>query len=105
MALRNAPLLTYLVLLLSLFHVSVASVIIVRQSTSTTINSTDCTSYARTANLSTVGANSTYRAAWLRSAPMGVHMAARILDKESAKLPALQIDDQLNGRCGNLTTI
>jgi hypothetical protein len=101
MLFRGAPsLLTYLVLLLSLFHVSVSSAIISRQS-----NTIDCTDYSRIANLTTVSNNSTYRAAFLRSAPMGTFKAASILDQDALKLPALQLDSQLNGQCGNLTSI
>ena len=100
-------LLTYLPLLLTLFHVSIASQMMPRQSPNagTTIDSAGCTNYARIANLSTVGSNSTYRAAFLRSAPMGTLRAASILDGDIASLPALQMDGQLNGQCGNLTTI
>jgi hypothetical protein len=91
MASLTALLLTYLVLLLSLLYVSDAFVIIARQSTSvgTTIQIDDCTNYARIANLSTVASNTTYRAAWIRSAPMGTLMAASILDKETVQLPAV----------------
>lgn len=107
MASLKTSFLTYLVLVLSLFNITVASAILPRQSpsASTTISSADCTSYARTANVSVVGSNSTLRGAFLRSAPMGTFMAASILDKEIVNLPALQMDSELNGQCGNLTTI
>lgn len=36
---------------------------------------------------------------------MGTFKAASIVDKDSLKLMALQMDSQLNGECGNLTTI
>lgn len=103
----NTPLLTYLALLLLFFNVSTASTIVLRQTTGseTTVDSTNCTSYARTANLTVVSNNSTFRAAFLRSAPMGVSFAATILDKAALQLPALQFDSQLNAQCGNLTTV
>jgi hypothetical protein len=107
MASLTASLLTYLVLLLSLLYVSDAFIIIARQNASagTTVQIDDCTNYARIANLSTVASNTTYRAAWIRSAPMGTLMAASILDKETVQLPAVQLDSQLNKQCGNLATI
>lgn len=97
--------LTYFLLFLSLFQASLALGNEPRQSSSAaTTDFTACTNYARTANLSVVGLNSTYRAAFLRSAPMGVSFAATILDKGIAALPALQTDTKLNEQCGNFTT-
>jgi hypothetical protein len=106
MASFNAPLRIFLIFL-SLFYVSLASDIMPRQSPSAdaTIAPTNCLDYSRIANLTTVSNNATYRAAFLRSANMGTLKAAKTLDRDAAKLMALQLDSQLNGQCGNLTTI
>jgi hypothetical protein len=90
-----------LLILLTLFTITTASTITLRQTTP----STNCTTYARTANLTIISNNSTFRAAFLQSAPMGVSYAATILDEATLQLPALQFDEQLNSQCGNLTTV
>lgn len=64
-----------------------------------------CENYSKVANLSTIGLNSTYRAAFLRSAPMGTDAASSILDTQSPKLTAMMFDTNLNAQCGNLSTI
>lgn len=103
-------LLTNILLLLSLFHTAViaapdkyAAVLAVRQTSAPT--DPQCIDYARTANLSTIGANSTYRSAFLQASPVGTMFEAKILDAATLKLPALTRDEALNQACGNLTTI
>lgn len=91
-----------LLILLTLLTITTASTITLRQTTTT---STNCTTYARTANLTVISNNSTFRAAFLQSVPMGVSYAATILDEATLQLPALQFDEQLNSQCGNLTTV
>ncbi|KAI0601042.1 hypothetical protein F4775DRAFT_478072 [Biscogniauxia sp. FL1348] len=64
-----------------------------------------CVDYATVANLTTVGLNSTYRAAFQRSAPMGTDAASGIVDGPAARLPAMAADARLNAQCGNLTQV
>ncbi|KAK6079505.1 hypothetical protein SCUP234_05674 [Seiridium cupressi] len=64
-----------------------------------------CENYSKVANLSVIGLNSTYRAAFLRSAPMGTDAASSILDTESPKLMGMMLDKNLNAQCGNLSAI
>ncbi|KAI1502154.1 hypothetical protein F5X99DRAFT_168968 [Biscogniauxia marginata] len=64
-----------------------------------------CMDYAMVANLTTVGLNSTYRAAFQRSAPMGTDAASGIMDGPAARLPAMMADAGLNAQCGNLTAV
>jgi hypothetical protein len=100
-----------LVLLLStLFHTAVLAapdkdpaVIALRQ----TSNLADprCFDYSRTANLSTIGANSTYRSAFLQASRVGTHINGVMLNAAIQKLPSLTRDPALNRACGNLTTI
>ncbi|ETS73059.1 hypothetical protein PFICI_15234 [Pestalotiopsis fici W106-1] len=100
-----------LVLLLSIFQVAAAAsdmvrVLTPRQSPSAnTLLNPICENYSKVANLSVIGLNSTYRAAFLRSAPMGTDAASSILDTQSPKFPAMMMDQNLNAQCGNLSTI
>ncbi|KAI1846298.1 hypothetical protein JX265_010885 [Neoarthrinium moseri] len=64
-----------------------------------------CQNYAQVANRSVVGLNSTYRAAFLRSSPMGTDAASSILDTQSPKFMGLMMDVNLNQQCGNLSEI
>ncbi|KAF2189124.1 hypothetical protein K469DRAFT_563005 [Zopfia rhizophila CBS 207.26] len=98
------------IILLSLFHTAViaapdkyAAVLTVRQTSAPT--DPQCLDYARTANLSTIGANSTYRSAFLQASPVGTIFNAQMLNAAILKLPALTGDEALNQACGNLTTI
>ncbi|KAI1377921.1 hypothetical protein F4677DRAFT_413903 [Hypoxylon crocopeplum] len=100
-----------LVLLLSICNIAVAQVdgtdaLAPRQSPSANAASLqNCQTYARVANLSTVALNSTLRAAFLRSAPMGTFAAISILDTEKPKIMEMMMDAQLNQACGNLTQV
>ncbi|KAK7755636.1 hypothetical protein SLS62_002246 [Diatrype stigma] len=118
---------TLLVLALSIFHVSIASTVAdvdvanalppaltPRQSAGgaagaaadpAAASSPACQEYAIVANLSTVGLTPDYRAAWLRSSPLGTDAASSILDTQSPKLDAMKFDAALNAQCGNLTTV
>lgn len=106
MASSNSLLRIFL-LFLSLFHVTMAAGIMPRQSPTAdaAVGPTSCGDYSRIANLTTVAKNTTYRAAFMRSANMGTLKAAHTLDKEASLLMGLQMDAQLNEQCGNLTTI
>jgi hypothetical protein len=99
------------ILLLSFFHISALAapdkfpaVIGVRQ-TASTPNDPLCLDYSITANLSTIGANSTYRSAFLQASPLGNFPNAKMLNAAIAKLPKLTRDVGLNKACGNLTTV
>ncbi|KAF2009251.1 hypothetical protein BU24DRAFT_314058, partial [Aaosphaeria arxii CBS 175.79] len=72
---------------------------------STGSNAPECLLYARTANLSTVGTNSTYRATFLQMSPIGAIHNARMFTAAMDALPSMTADAQLNTLCGNWTTI
>ncbi|KAI0815778.1 hypothetical protein GGR55DRAFT_675392 [Xylaria sp. FL0064] len=107
-----------LMLVLSLFYVSMASAAVVqfraplapRQSPAATLAipaslPVSCADYSRIANLSTIALNSTLRGAFLRSSSLGTFPAAAILDAESPKLMDLEFNVALNQQCGNLTAL
>lgn len=99
-----------LLLLLSALQLVAAAdfvqVLAPRQSASAnTLLNPICENYSKVANLSTIGLNSTYRGAFLRSAPMGTDAASSILDTQSPKLMAMKFDVNLNAQCGNLSAI
>lgn len=105
-----------LVLLVSVFHITAAAAIEARMDgvhdlaprqspNANALISPICQAYGMIANLSTIGLNSTYRAAFLRSAPMGTDAASSILDTQSPKLPAVMMDVTLNQQCGNLSQV
>ncbi|KAK2779061.1 hypothetical protein CKAH01_11481 [Colletotrichum kahawae] len=64
-----------------------------------------CAEYSRIANLSTVGANSTYRATFFAASPNGNQYNAEVLDTAILKLPTVIMDQALNTACGNLTAL
>ncbi|KAG9247837.1 hypothetical protein BJ878DRAFT_129254 [Calycina marina] len=64
-----------------------------------------CAEYASIANLSSISANSTIRAAYLQASPLGTDPTRAPLDQAELKEPSLIFDAELNTRCGNLTTI
>jgi hypothetical protein len=89
-----------------------AALLVARQNTDTTAGTAttantvvSCASYSSIANLSTISSNSTYRAAFLRSSPDGVHFSAGLLNDAQALLPPLIFDETLNSQCGNSTAI
>jgi hypothetical protein len=64
-----------------------------------------CLDYEVTANMSTIGANSSYRTVFMQKAPVGTIITARMLNAAMAKLPALTADQMLNNACTNKTAI
>lgn len=109
-----SPLLHYLCLFLSLLSVRAAAIdagsdgIVVRQAPGGGGNIptvVSCEEYARIANLTIIGLNSTYRAAFLRSGPFGTDTMSGMVDQAAAKLPPLTMDPTLNQQCGNSTAI
>ncbi|TAQ84479.1 hypothetical protein B7494_g7201 [Chlorociboria aeruginascens] len=99
--------LSYSLVLLSLFLTSIhasadAIPAIARLRRQTT---TSCADYSTIANLSTIGLNSTFRAAFLQASPQGTDATAAILNKAEAQLPDVIDDATLNTQCGNLTAL
>jgi hypothetical protein len=96
---------------LSLFQIALAAAIVrdaslqLRQTGAPPAAPVTCLDYGSIANLSTIGLNSTYRAAYLQAAPDGSEHTAALLNNAEAKLPPLTKDEALNQQCGNLTTI
>jgi hypothetical protein len=78
-----------------------------RQSPSATggVISPACQDYAIAANYSTIGQNSTLRAAFLRSVSMGTNAAVATLDSQTLRLPSLLGNNALNQECGNLVRV
>ncbi|KAI6085146.1 hypothetical protein F4821DRAFT_241256 [Hypoxylon rubiginosum] len=105
----RTPFFNLLVLLLSICNVAVAQAddaLAPRQSPSAAaLASPLCQNYATVANISTVALNSTLRAAYIRSAPVGTFTSIKILDAEKPKIMALMMDAQLNQQCGNLSQV
>lgn len=64
-----------------------------------------CAEYSRIANLTIIGKNSTYRAAFLRSGPFGTDQMSGMVDQAAPLLPPLTLDKTLNQQCGNSTAI
>lgn len=103
-----------LLVLVSALHLALASPeiipaagLVVRQTTTTTTTTQadPCRDYSMTANMSTIGTNITYRAAFLKKSPVGTIPNSRMLNAAMLKLPKLTADVQLNAQCGNLTTV
>ncbi|OAL39345.1 hypothetical protein AYO20_01215 [Fonsecaea nubica] len=64
-----------------------------------------CSEYSTIANLSIVGANATYRSAYLQASPQGHDPASAPLDSAIPKLPSFQFNATINTECGNLTEV
>lgn len=77
----------------------------VRQVSATPSQADVCLDYERTANMSTIGANGTYRTVLLQKSSTGTIYNARMMDAAIAKLPKLTADESLNSACGNWTEI
>ncbi|KAH8897874.1 hypothetical protein GQ53DRAFT_452660 [Thozetella sp. PMI_491] len=99
-------------LLFSVFHAASAELIKIRQTTSTGTTSgvdnsamLNCNAYSTIANLSTISANSTYRAAFMRSSTDGTYKSVTMLNNAQAALPALKFNVALNQQCGNASEI
>jgi len=76
-----------------------------RQVSATPTQAELCLDYERTANLSTIGKNGSYRTVLMQKANVGTIYSARMMDAAIAKLPALTADRLLNAACGNWTQI
>jgi hypothetical protein len=73
---------------------------------SVTPSQTDlCLDYERTANMSTIGANSSYRTVLMQKLNVGTMFSARMMDAAISKLPPLTVNKDLNDKCGNWTQI
>lgn len=80
--------------------------IAIRQTAGTPLNQNQaCAQYSMVANLSVIGANSSYRAAFLESSPDGTLVNAALLNKAIAANTALALDPALNQACGNSTAL
>lgn len=105
-------LLAALFVLLSALHLAVAAPgdsvlpaakLVVRQATANP--PVTCAEYSTIANLSVIGTNSSYRAAFLQKSPTGTLANAAMFKQAQLKLPALTADAALNRQCGNLTQV
>jgi len=110
MSWRTLPLQRFIIAL-SLFQIAFTAAIAqdaslqLRQNSAPTGTLVTCLDYSTIANLSTIGLNSTYRAAYLKAAPDGTDHSVKLLNDAEAKLPPLTQNEALNQQCGNLTTI
>jgi hypothetical protein len=77
----------------------------VRQTSVTPSQDQVCFDYQWTANMSTIGANGTYRTVLLQKSNVGTIYNARMMDAAIKKLPALTANKDLNDNCGNWTAI
>lgn len=66
-----------------------------------------CQEYATIANLSTIAANSTFRAAFIKASPEGTVQSENILTNAQNQAANMHLinDTALNQQCGNLTDI
>lgn len=101
---------TTIILLLSAWCTAVAAglnvpaiVLTARQASAST--DPQCINYSRTANLSTIALNSTYRSAFLQASPDGTMDNQFMLTAASKAVISLISDQNLNQACGNLTAI
>lgn len=102
-----SPLSTSLILLLSAFCSLALSIepLKVESLPLVTRQETSCLQYSTVANLSTIGTNSTFRAAFLQAGPWGTNQAQGILDGATKTLLKLVDDPTVNQQCGNLTAL
>ncbi|KAF2844651.1 hypothetical protein T440DRAFT_473202 [Plenodomus tracheiphilus IPT5] len=108
-----AALFANLLVLLSVFHLAAAAPELqypaakleMRQVSATPSQADLCLDYERTATMSTVGANSSYRTVLMQKSNVGTIFNARMMDAAIKKLPALTADQTLNTVCGNWTEI
>jgi hypothetical protein len=106
----HSSLLANMILLLSILGFVTASQIPgakleVRQVPATPSQAELCIDYEWTANMSTIGANSSYRTVLLQKSNVGTIANARMMDAAIKKLPALTVDPMLNAACGNKTAL
>lgn len=109
----HCQLIAKVILLLSVFHLVAAAPehkfpaakLEVRQASATPSQAELCLDYERTANMSTIGANGSYRTVLLQKSNVGTIFNARMMDAAIVKLPKLTADTMLNTVCGNWTEI
>lgn len=103
-----------ILLILALFHTAVlagpeqqdvAAPLLVPRQQAVFNGAPECLDYARIANISTVGLNSTLRSAYLQSSTTGTLYDKRMFTDASLKLPALTANVTLNALCQNWTAI
>lgn len=107
----HSSLLANLLLLLSVFHLVAAASeeavpaanIEARQNPAARLP--ECLDYEWTANMSTIGANGSYRTVLLQKSNVGTIYNARMMDAAIKKLPKLTADRELNAKCSNWTAI
>jgi hypothetical protein len=99
----------FLVLLSFLGFVAAAEIpaakLEVRQVPATPSQAELCLDYEWTANMSTIGANSSYRTVLLQKSNVGTLYNSRMMDAAVKKLPTLTADPMLNAVCGNKTEL
>jgi hypothetical protein len=101
----HSSLLANILLLLSVFNLVAAAKLDERQVSATPSSAERCLDYEWTANMSTIGANGSYRTVLLQKSNVGTIYNARMMDAAIVKLPALTADITLNQLCGNKTAI
>jgi len=100
----HSSLLTNILFFLSVLSLATAD-LSSRQTSITPSQQQLCLDYEWTANMSTIGANGTYRTVLLQKSNVGTIYNARMMDAAIKKLPALTADVTLNMACGNKTEI
>ncbi|KAF1846817.1 uncharacterized protein K460DRAFT_367570 [Cucurbitaria berberidis CBS 394.84] len=111
----HSSLIANILLLLSVFHLASASPeqtypagaakLEARQVSAIPSQAELCLDYERTANMSTIGANGSYRTVLMQKSNVGTIFNARMMDAAIKKLPKLTADQTLNTVCGNWTEI
>ncbi|CAO2654664.1 Nn.00g113970.m01.CDS01 [Neocucurbitaria sp. VM-36] len=111
----HSSLLASILFLLSILHLAAAAPEHVypagaaklekRQVSATPSQAELCADYQWTANMSTIGANGTYRTVLMQKSNVGTIYNARMMDAAIRKLPKLTADPILNMACGNWTEI
>jgi hypothetical protein len=79
--------------------------VVVRQSTTGDQTTDPCPNYSLMANLSTIGANSSYRSFFFAKSSTGSLADQRMFSQAILALPAMTADVALNAQCGNLTQV
>lgn len=93
----------FLLSLISFAEASADAKLEARQQTVTPTMDQRCIEYDWTANMSTIGANSSYRSVLMRKSNVGTIYNARMMDAAIKQLPAMTADQELNRACGNFT--
>ncbi|KAH7398173.1 hypothetical protein BKA66DRAFT_452532 [Pyrenochaeta sp. MPI-SDFR-AT-0127] len=109
----HTSLIANIILLLSAIHLVAAAPeqkypaakVEVRQVSAVPSQAELCLDYEWTANMSTIGANGSYRTVLMQKSNVGTIFNARMMDAAIRKLPKLTADRTLNTVCGNWTEI